>query len=170
MSLPDILLDDLTFQNDIIDEVVRRVPRYCPEWTELNMSDPGRMLIEAFAWMTTMQTYRLNQVPDKHHRKLLELIGVELQPAHPARVELTFWLAAPFPLNPDDKDDPAFAIIERGTEVATVPLGNATEEIILRLRIIWSSPNLSWFSYVATWCAIKTNWIIRIVAITFTPN
>ena len=130
MSLPDILLDDLTFQNDIIDEVVRRVPRYCPEWTELNMSDPGRMLIEAFAWMTTMQTYRLNQVPDKHHRKLLELIGVELQPAHPARVELTFWLAAPFPLNPDDKDDPAFAIIERGTEVATVPLGNAAEEII----------------------------------------
>ena len=58
------------------------------------MSDPGVALIELFAWMTEMTLYRLNQVPDRLYVKFLELVGIDLFPASPARTELTFWLSA----------------------------------------------------------------------------
>ena len=51
-------LDDRRFQ-DIVDEAKSRIPRYCPEWTDHNVSDPGVALIELFAWMTDLLLYRL---------------------------------------------------------------------------------------------------------------
>ena len=94
MSLPSPNLDDRRFQ-DIVDEAKRRIPRHCPEWTDHNVSDPGVALIELFAWMTEMTLYRLNQVPDRMYVKFLELVGVELFSAVPARVDLLFNLTAP---------------------------------------------------------------------------
>lgn len=116
MTLPDPILDDLRFQHDLVDEARRRIIRYCPEWTDYNVSDPGITLIELFAWMTEMMVYRLNRVPDKNYVKFLELLGVQLQPASSARTPLTFYLSAPFPLAPEDD---TVAVIPRGTEVAT---------------------------------------------------
>ena len=40
MALPAPNLDDRTFQ-DIVDEAKRLIPRYTPEWTNHNLSDPG---------------------------------------------------------------------------------------------------------------------------------
>ncbi len=94
MSMPAPNLDDRRFQ-DIVDEAKRRITRYCPEWTDHNVSDPGVALIELFAWMTEMILYRLNQVPDRLYVKFLELVGVELFSAAPARAELLFTLTAP---------------------------------------------------------------------------
>jgi predicted phage baseplate assembly protein len=116
MTLPDPILDDLRFQHDLVDEARRRIIRYCPEWTDYNLSDPGITLIELFAWMTEMMVYRLNRVPDRNYVKFLELLGVELQPASSARVPLTFYLSTPFPLAPEDD---TVAVVPRGTEVAT---------------------------------------------------
>lgn len=96
MSLPTPNLDDRRFQ-DIVDEAKRLIPAYCPEWTNHNLSDPGVALIELFAWMSEMILYRVNQVPDRFYTKFLELVGIELFPAMPARTELTFWLSAPVP-------------------------------------------------------------------------
>jgi predicted phage baseplate assembly protein len=96
MSLPSPNLDDRGFQ-DIVDEAKRLIPSYCPEWTNHNLSDPGVALIELFAWMSEMILYRVNQVPDRFYTKFLELVGIELFPATPARTELTFWLSAPVP-------------------------------------------------------------------------
>ncbi len=96
MTLPAPRLDDRSFQ-DIVDEAKRLIPHYCPEWTDHNVSDPGVTLIELFAWMTEMLLYRVNQIPDKHYTKFLELMGVELFPASPARTELAFWLSAAQP-------------------------------------------------------------------------
>lgn len=110
MALPVPNLDDRTFQ-DIVNEARRRIPLYCPEWTDHNLSDPGITLIELFAWMTDLIIYRLNKVPDKNYVKFLELIGVKLAPAAPASAEITFRLAAP---------QPAPVTIPQGTEVATV--------------------------------------------------
>ena len=93
MSLPAPELDDRRFQ-DIVDEAKRRITRLCPEWTDHNVSDPGVALIELFAWMTEMTLYRLNQVPDRLYVKFLELVGVELFSAVPARVDLLFTLTA----------------------------------------------------------------------------
>lgn len=118
MALPAPSLDDRKFQ-DIVEEARSLIPRYCPEWTDHNLSDPGITLIELFAWMVDMLLYRLNKVPDKNYVRFLDLIGVRLLPPAPARVDITFRLSAP---------QPEPVTIPRGTEVATVR--TETEEAI----------------------------------------
>jgi len=116
MSLPEPILDDLRFQKDLVDEARRRIIRYCPEWTEYNLSDPGITLIELFAWMTELIVYRLNQVPEKNYIRFLDFLGVRLQPASSARVELTFRTSVPLPIAPEDDTS---VLIPQGAEVAT---------------------------------------------------
>ena len=101
-------LDDRQFA-DIVAEAKTLIPRYAPEWTNFNESDPGITLIELFAWMTEILAYRMNQVPDLNYIKFLQLIGIELQPAQPARAEVTFTLSRP------DIDS---VIVPQGTQVA----------------------------------------------------
>jgi len=93
MALPTPNLDDRKFQ-DIVSEARRKIPLYCPKWTDYNLSDPGITLIELFAWMTDIMLFRMNKVPDKNYIKFMELIGVHLQPPKPASVDLTFRLSA----------------------------------------------------------------------------
>ena len=93
VRLPEIELDDRGFQ-ELVSEARTRITQRCPEWTEHNVSDPGITLIELFAWMTEMTTYRLNQVPDKIYVRLLELLGVPLRPPTPARAHVRFRLTA----------------------------------------------------------------------------
>ncbi|MDZ4763511.1 MAG: putative baseplate assembly protein [Chloroflexota bacterium] len=116
MGLETPRLDDRTF-NDLVDEARARIPLYAPEWTDHNMSDPGITLIELFAWMTDIVLYRLNRVPDKHFVKFMELIGIRLEEAEPARTSLTFWLSAP-QLTP--------LVIPNGTQAATARTENDT--------------------------------------------
>jgi predicted phage baseplate assembly protein len=94
MGLPVPNLDDRRFQ-DLVDDAKRMVQRRCPEWTDHNVSDPGVTLIETFAFMTDQLLFRLNQVPDRMYVKFLEMIGLRLLPATPAKAPVTFWLAAP---------------------------------------------------------------------------
>src|SRR5215210_7074731 len=110
MPVTERRLDLRDFQ-DILDEARRLIPRYCPEWTDHNLSDPGITLLELFSWMTEMMLFRLNRVPEKNHIKFLELIGVKLEPAHPAQTELTFRLSAPQPTD---------ILIPAGTGVGTL--------------------------------------------------
>jgi len=90
--IPSPNLDDRTFE-DIVEEAIRLIPQYCPEWTNHNRSDPGITMIELFAWMMEMVMYRLNKVPQKNYLAFLDLIGVRLKPPQPARVVVTFKLA-----------------------------------------------------------------------------
>jgi predicted phage baseplate assembly protein len=110
MPLPAPALDDRRFQ-DVVDYAKSLIPRYCPEWTDHNVSDPGVTLIELFAWMTDMLLYRVNQVPEKNYIKFLELIGVRLDPPRAARAPVTFYLSAA---------QPADVVIPAETEVATI--------------------------------------------------
>lgn len=109
MPLAAPKLDDRHFQ-DIVDEAKKRIPYYIEEWTDHNVSDPGVTMIELFAWMTDTILYRLNQVPDLHYVKFMELLGMNLREPVPARAMVTFWLSAP--------QDMQLAIPE-GTEVAS---------------------------------------------------
>lgn len=109
MSLPVPNLDDRRFQ-DIVDEAKRMIPRFCPEWTNHNLSDPGVALIELFAWMTELTLFRLNQVPDRQFTQFLNLVGITPFPARPATASLTFWLSAV-------PDEPV--LVPAGTEVGT---------------------------------------------------
>ncbi|MCB0006428.1 MAG: putative baseplate assembly protein [Anaerolineales bacterium] len=114
MALPAPRLDDRHFQ-DIVDEAKKRIPHYCEEWTDHNVSDPGVTLIELFAWMTDMILYRLNQVPDRHYIKFMEMLGIRLREPVPARAPVTFWLSAP---------QETKALIPAGTEVASTQTEN----------------------------------------------
>jgi predicted phage baseplate assembly protein len=109
MGLEAPRLDDRSFE-DIVNEARARIAMYAPEWTDHNLSDPGITLIELFAWMTDIILYRLNRVPDKHFIKFMELIGMQLGEATPARADVSFWLSAP---------QPTALHIPGGTEVAT---------------------------------------------------
>jgi len=110
MSLPAPTLDDRKFQ-DIVSEARSLIPRYCPEWTDHNLSDPGITFIELFAWMVDILLYRLNRVPEKNYIKFLELIGIKLEPARAAVADIDFYLSAP-------QSEPI--TVPKGTEVATV--------------------------------------------------
>ncbi len=109
MPLAAPKLDDRHFQ-DIVDEAKKRIPYYIEEWTDHNVSDPGVTMIELFAWMTDMILYRLNQVPDLHYVKFMDMLGVRLKESVPARVPVTFWLSAALE---------APVTIPAGTEVAS---------------------------------------------------
>lgn len=109
MPLPTPNLDDRRFQ-DLVDEAKRAIPRYCPEWTDHNVHDPGVTLIELFAHMVETMLFRLNRVPEKSYITFMELMGVRLQEAAAARTDLTFWLTAP-------AQEPI--TIPAGTEVST---------------------------------------------------
>ena len=140
MPLPEPRLDDLRFQQDLVDEARRRIIRYCPEWTDYNLSDPGITLIELFAWMTELLAYRLNRVPEKNYIQFLELLGGQLRPPSSARTALTFWLSTPFPITPEST---TVAVVPQGTEVATQQLDEG-EEIIFTTdeRLVIAPPRL----------------------------
>jgi len=110
MALPAPILDDRKYQ-DIVSEARSMIPGYCPEWTDHNLSDPGITFIELFAWMMDTLLYRVNKVPEKSYIKFLELVGIRLMPARPARADITFRLSAP---------QTKKITIPKSTEVATV--------------------------------------------------
>lgn len=118
-NLPKSDLDDRTFA-ELVNECLLRIPRYCPEWTNYNPSDPGVTLIELFAWLTDQMLMRFNQLPRRNYVAFLELLGIRLQPPAPAQTEVTFYLSASLP--------EAYTI-PAGIEVAT--LRTETEEAII---------------------------------------
>jgi predicted phage baseplate assembly protein len=135
-KLPKSNLDDRTFK-DLVDECILRIPRYCPEWTNYNPSDPGITLIELFAWLTDQMLLRFNQVPLRNYVTFLELLGVRLQAPAPAQTDITFYLTSALP-------EPY--TIPGGTEVATVR--TETEEAIVFSTdepLMIGNPNLRHF-------------------------
>ncbi|MBD2137765.1 putative baseplate assembly protein [Anabaena sp. FACHB-1237] len=94
-ELPKSSLDDRKFA-DLVAECLLRIPRYCPEWTNHNPSDPGVTLIELFAWLTDQMLLRFNQIPRLNYIGFLELLGIKLQAPVPAKSEVTFYLTTSF--------------------------------------------------------------------------
>lgn len=102
-------LDDRRYA-DILAEARARIPRYTTEWTDLNDNEPGMALVQLFAWMTDMMLYRMGRVPELNYLKFLQLIGIELIPAQPARTEISFPVLATAPT--------AYAIVPLRTQVS----------------------------------------------------
>src|SRR5689334_15153328 len=86
-------LDDRTFE-DLYRDLRLRIPIYTPEWTNFNDSDPGITLLQLFTWLSEMMLVRMNQIPRKNYIKLLRLLQIELRPAQPATVHLSFFTKA----------------------------------------------------------------------------
>lgn len=77
-------LDDRRF-DDLVEELLARIPAHTPEWTHPRPGDPGRTLIELFAWLTDTMLYRANLVPERQRLVFLKLLGQQLRPARAAQ-------------------------------------------------------------------------------------
>jgi predicted phage baseplate assembly protein len=135
-KLPKSDLDDRSF-DDLVEECILRIPRYCPEWTNHNPGDPGITLIELFAWLTDQMLMRFNQVPRRNYVAFLELLGIRLKPPESAWCELTFYLT---------KEQQEPIRIPDSTEVATVR--TETQEAIIfstDQELVIGNPKISHF-------------------------
>lgn len=92
--LPPVL-DDRNF-TDLVDEAISRIPAHTPEWTNPREGDPGRTIVELFAWLTDTLLYRANLIPERQHLAFLRLLGEQMRPARAARGLVTVSI---------DKDD-----------------------------------------------------------------
>lgn len=118
-SLP--VIDDRRFE-ELLEEARARVPRYTPEWTDLNDNDLGMAFLQMSTWLAEMQMFRMSRVPALNYIKFLELIGIELQPAAPAVAQISFPVLPTVPrshvvvpartrLSPDETDEDGRPVI-----------------------------------------------------------
>jgi len=94
MPIPVPHLDDRSFP-DLVEELVARIPAHTPEWTNPAVGDPGRTLIELFAWLADTLLYRVNLIPERQRLAFLRLLGVRLRPATPARTLVSIGFGQP---------------------------------------------------------------------------
>ncbi|SIT58623.1 conserved hypothetical protein [Mesorhizobium prunaredense] len=106
LAAPD--LDDRRFA-DLVTEIRTLIPRYAPEWTDHNDSDPGMAIAKLFAWTTELTLWRLNQVPERAYIKFLQMVGIERRPASASRTEISFAPA---------RTDVPEMFVPQGTQVA----------------------------------------------------
>ncbi|HEU4926247.1 MAG TPA: putative baseplate assembly protein [Vicinamibacterales bacterium] len=76
-------LDDRRF-DDLVEDLIARIPAHTPEWTNPRLGDPGRTLIELFAWLGDSLLYRANLIPERQRLVFLSLLGIGLKPARAA--------------------------------------------------------------------------------------
>src|SRR5690242_15583741 len=82
--------------------------------------DAGQALIAIFARFAEQVVDRLNRAPDKHYLAFLNLIGTTPVPPQPARVPLTFQLAA---------NSPVDGVVPAGVQAAAPPASGSDEEV-----------------------------------------
>jgi predicted phage baseplate assembly protein len=87
-------LDDRSF-DDLVADLVRRIPAHTPEWTNPREGDPGRTLIDLFAWLADTILYRANLIPERQRLAFLRLLGAGMRPAVPAQGLVQVGIADP---------------------------------------------------------------------------
>ena len=134
MPLPVPHLDDRRY-DDLVAELLARVPAHTPEWTNPRTGDPGVTLIELFAWLADTVLYRANQVPERQRRVFLNLLGLGLKPARPACGLVAL---LPAPEQRDALDLRARARVERPLPFETlqeIALAPVSGEVYLKRRV-----------------------------------
>ena len=111
MSLQAPNLDSRTF-DQLVKEARDRIPRFTPEWTNLNDSDPGMTLIKLQAWLTETLLYEVNRVPELNYIKFLQLLNISPTPAKAAKTDLYF-----MPKKLDRSTDPLSFFIPKNAQV-----------------------------------------------------
>ncbi|MGA7235892.1 MAG: baseplate J/gp47 family protein [Bryobacteraceae bacterium] len=80
MPLIPPALDDRSY-SDLVQDMLDSIPAHTPEWTIQQTGDPGRTLIELFAWLADSILYRANLIPERQRLAFLKLLGLPLHPA-----------------------------------------------------------------------------------------
>ncbi|MEJ2749453.1 MAG: hypothetical protein P8183_16345 [Anaerolineae bacterium] len=110
MSIPLPNLDDRRW-SEIVAENIALLPVVSPVWTDHNIHDPGRMVIELLAAEAEQHLYWLNRVPAAQRRQYLALAGIVPQPPKAAQAVVQFTLK--------EKADPVLAPagLQIGTDI-----------------------------------------------------
>jgi predicted phage baseplate assembly protein len=116
-------LDDRRF-DDLVDDLVARIPAHTPEWNNPRLGDPGRTLIELFAWLGDTLLYRANLIPERQRLVFLKLLGIGLKPAQPAQGIVSLSFAQPTEFG-------ACTIIAGGRIAGAIPFETLNETTVL---------------------------------------
>jgi hypothetical protein len=73
-------LDDRSY-DDLVQDLLANIPAHTPEWTNPQPGDPGRTLLELFAWLADTILYRANLIPERQRIAFLKLLGEPMQAA-----------------------------------------------------------------------------------------
>jgi hypothetical protein len=129
-------LDDRGFA-DLVDEVLARIPAHTPEWTNPRVGDPGRTLIELFAWLTDTLLYRANLIPERQRLAFLRLLGTPMRPAIAARGLVTVSID-------DDKVTDAVLLRSHATIKSPAPFETRAEMTVLPVSaVVYAKRRLS---------------------------
>src|SRR5271168_1935920 len=99
------------------------IPAHTPEWTSPQSGDPGRTLIELFAWLADTVLYRANLIPERQRIAFLRLLG---QPLHPAAAA-----GGLLSLTPSDPSSTTAVTMAAGAAVSGPPAFETLGEIDL---------------------------------------
>lgn len=103
----------------IVQDLLERRPGYLPDW-QSGARGPDSAILWVFARYLEAVLQRLDQAPDKNRLAFLDLLGVDLIPARPARAPVVFRLA----------DDAAPTFAAAGTQVVAPPPPESQDRII----------------------------------------
>jgi Baseplate J-like protein len=139
MSLISPNLDDTNF-DQLLKKALDFIKAKSPEWTDHGASDPGVVLLEAFAYLTDGLHYRTNQIPRKLYIEFLKLIGVKLAAPAAASVELTFMAAA---------SNQRRVLVPAATRVTSSRAGSSEPVVFTTAVDAWIEPGTSEASVLA---------------------
>src|SRR5215471_7272920 len=139
MALQTPQLDDRTF-DQLLEMAKQRAQQVCPEW-DLTPSDPGAVLLDIFAYLTEVLTFRLNRIPEKAYIEFLNLLGVKIQPPVAAAARLVFTRA---------RASEVATEIRRGTRVTVArPAGSGESPVFPTAESIRIEPGQTQASVMA---------------------
>ncbi len=67
-------LSEQTFE-DILETLIKQIPRYATGWTNTQANDPGITMMELFAWLDTIMHQYMSRIPEESELALLSLFG-----------------------------------------------------------------------------------------------
>ncbi len=120
MSIEAPKIDPRT-ATEVEAQVRALIKQYLPDWNGSDSDPLASSLIAIFGRYSEIIIQRLNEVPRKNFLAFLDLLGASLQPPQPARVPLTFSLAA---------GSAADGVVLAGTQVAAPPGEGETDPVI----------------------------------------
>jgi len=74
----------------LLEDAISKLPSRAPAWTDYNLSDPGITLIELFAWLNDINSYRLNRISNEHQEAFLKIVNSNIEENIAAKVLLSF--------------------------------------------------------------------------------
>lgn len=106
--------------SDLFRSLREMAPHYTREWPAKDDDDPGVALLKIFSFIGEGVISRLNRAPDRNFLAFLDLLGIRLLQARPARVPVKFIVA-------NGIEDPF--LVDSRTQVSAPPTGERQQDL-----------------------------------------